>query len=82
MGTDLSSLVFEQCAGPAARYPIEKRRGFEDIVWTAQCPINEVLRDYIHKGEMLTYMDNLIIVAKDIFQGLSRLHNILKTSKD
>ncbi|KAK9685246.1 Reverse transcriptase (RNA-dependent DNA polymerase) [Popillia japonica] len=44
--------------------------------------INDVFRDHIQKGEVLTYMDDLIIVAKDMCEGLSRLRNVLKTAEE
>ncbi|KAK9701289.1 RNase H-like domain found in reverse transcriptase [Popillia japonica] len=44
--------------------------------------INDVFRSHIQKGEVFTYLDDLIIVAKNEEEGLTRLRNVLKTAEE
>lgn len=43
--------------------------------------INEIFREHIKKGEVLTYMDDLVIMAKDEDEAMNRLRSILEKAE-
>ncbi|GJQ87281.1 hypothetical protein Trydic_g8785 [Trypoxylus dichotomus] len=43
---------------------------------------NNIFREHIQKGEMLTYMDDLVIISNNEEEGLKRLEDVLETAQD